>query len=49
MGKLFDHDFFKFLIGFLFILVMSFGMFYLLASVSAETEKQQASVQATIK
>ena len=34
MWKLFDKDFFKLLIGFLFILIASFGVFYLLALVS---------------
>lgn len=34
MLKLFDRDFFKFLIGFLFILIASFSIFYLLSYIS---------------
>ncbi len=41
MLKLFDEDFFKLLIGFLFILVASFGVFYVIAQINNEVDQEQ--------
>jgi hypothetical protein len=47
MFNLFDRDFFKFLIGFLIILIFSFSIFYISALIKLEAENSsaQAAVQ----
>jgi hypothetical protein len=50
MVKLFDQDFFKLLMGFLFILIASFGVFYVLTKVKSESDQTSVlEVQAEIK
>jgi hypothetical protein len=41
MLKLFDQDFFKLLIGFLFILVVSFGVFYAISVVKNDSDRAE--------
>jgi hypothetical protein len=41
----FDHNFFKFFVGFIFILVVSFGVLYIAGSYSGAVEKKANAIQ----